>query len=346
MPNILCRATVPLILAAALPASALEIQTQPNDHVYANRLEGRSVVHDLVLHGVRVHNDGSEPVLLEWIELRAEGEEGRRLVRRVTAVEARAGEAEIAPGGELVFGPLYMAAEFAASSLTVVAHTRASNGAAEASVALPVRTHRSSVRYGFPLRGTWYMRGIPSALSHHRWTTATEFAVDFFKTDATGNISSGEFLDPTSYYGYGADVLAAADGVVERVIHGMRQDRAARERRQGEGKEDYARRMGELNQRAQREHGLGGATGNLVVLRHANGERTAYGHLKTGSLEVGEGDPVTRGQKLAEVGDTGDSPAAHLHFQVMEADAMRSVPFQFDDVRIRSREYGSWAEPN
>lgn len=105
--------------------------------------------------------------------------------------------------------------------------------------------------------------------------------------------------------------------------------------------------MGELNQRAMREHGLGGATGNLIVLRHANGERTAYGHLKSGSVKVDEGDSVARGQVIAQVGDTGDSPAVHLHFQVMEgSQPMRSIPFRLEDVRILSNELGSWVEPS
>ena len=58
-----------------------------------------------------------------------------------------------------------------------------------------------------------------------------------------------------------------------------------------------------------------------------------------------EGDEVARGQVIGEVGDTGDSPAVHLHFQVMEGAAMRSIPFRFAGVRVLSRELGSWVEP-
>ncbi len=74
---------------------------------------------------------------------------------------------------------------------------------------------------------------------------------------------------------------------------------------------------------------------------------TAYGHLKTGSPRVSEGDAVERGQVIAEVGDTGDSAAVHLHFQVMEGgQPMRSIPYRFDGVRILSNELGSWIEPS
>jgi murein DD-endopeptidase MepM/ murein hydrolase activator NlpD len=238
-----------------------------------------------------------------------------------------------------------MVSEFAPSGLEIRAHFEGDKGEQVTSTTLPVRQVDEATSYGYPLEGNWYMRGIPSALSHHRWGLATEFAVDFFKVDAEGRIAQGDRIDPQSYYGYGEAVLAAADGVVEMVVRGMKQDRAARMRREGETDEAFSKRIGELDQRAMQEHGLGGATGNLIVLRHPSGQRTAYAHLRTGSLRVKEGDSVSRGQVIAEVGDTGDSAAVHLHFQVMEESVMRAIPFNFDSVRVVSRELGSWIEP-
>lgn len=42
---------------------------------------------------------------------------------------------------------------------------------------------------------------------------------------------------------------------------------------------------------------------------------TLYGHMSSISVDVGDG--VARGQKLGEVGSTGNSTGPHLHFQVM-----------------------------
>jgi murein DD-endopeptidase MepM/ murein hydrolase activator NlpD len=39
-------------------------------------------------------------------------------------------------------------------------------------------------------------------------------------------------------------------------------------------------------------------------------------HLRTGSITVVEGDHVRTGQRIGEVGTTGRSSGAHLHFEI------------------------------
>jgi murein DD-endopeptidase MepM/ murein hydrolase activator NlpD len=70
------------------------------------------------------------------------------------------------------------------------------------------------------------------------------------------------------------------------------------------------------------------ATGNAVVLRagwrpgygymielnHGFGYKTRYGHLS--KMYVSAGDSVTRGQVIADVGNTGVSSGSHLHYEV------------------------------
>ena len=53
--------------------------------------------------------------------------------------------------------------------------------------------------------------------------------------------------------------------------------------------------------------------GNLVVIRHANGLETFYGHLS--ARDVQEGDWVTAGQVIGKGGSTGRSTGPHLHFE-------------------------------
>lgn len=56
--------------------------------------------------------------------------------------------------------------------------------------------------------------------------------------------------------------------------------------------------------------------GNVIMIDHGNGITTLYAHLKTSSTCVRPGQYVTRGQQIAQIGDTGYVTGAHLHFEV------------------------------
>lgn len=59
--------------------------------------------------------------------------------------------------------------------------------------------------------------------------------------------------------------------------------------------------------------GCGGGYGNYVMISHAGGKMTVYGHLT--SLTVSTGQTVSRGQVIGYVGSTGNSTGPHLHFE-------------------------------
>lgn len=56
------------------------------------------------------------------------------------------------------------------------------------------------------------------------------------------------------------------------------------------------------------------AFGYYILINHGNGKLTRYAHCS--KLIVKEGQYVNRGQKIAEVGSTGNSTGPHLHFEV------------------------------
>jgi murein DD-endopeptidase MepM/ murein hydrolase activator NlpD len=59
--------------------------------------------------------------------------------------------------------------------------------------------------------------------------------------------------------------------------------------------------------------GWGGAYGNQVVIRMADGMYTQYGHLS--SIGVSVGQTVVPGQQIGLSGATGNVTGAHLHFE-------------------------------
>ncbi|WP_353946207.1 transglycosylase family protein [Streptomyces sp. HUAS MG91] len=60
--------------------------------------------------------------------------------------------------------------------------------------------------------------------------------------------------------------------------------------------------------------GWGGSYGYEVVIRHADGKYSQYGHLS--ALAVKSGQRVVTGQRIARSGSTGNSTGPHLHFEV------------------------------
>ena len=66
--------------------------------------------------------------------------------------------------------------------------------------------------------------------------------------------------------------------------------------------------------------------GRVLLIDHGNGFQTLYAHLKVYYVKVG--DSVAKGQKIADVGTTGNSTGPHLHLEIRQGQVQRN-PFGF-----------------
>ena len=165
-----------------------------------------------------------------------------------------------------------------------------------------------------PLAGEWgtVAGGRSTLLSHHYAysTPNVRDALDFVRLEE-GLGYDGDPKRAESWYGFGEPVLAPADGSVVSVSD-VHPDEP----------------VGELGQTP--------PYGNHVLLEIGNHRYAVMAHLKQGSARVSEGERVRLGQRIAAVGDSGDSLWPHLHIHVQDGSVIdqqaRTVPVVFRDV--------------
>lgn len=64
-----------------------------------------------------------------------------------------------------------------------------------------------------------------------------------------------------------------------------------------------------------------GDYGNVIIIKHMGRWATVYAHNRKDLVQ--EGDFVEKGDVIAEVGDTGNASAPHLHFEVRRSNTPR-----------------------
>lgn len=337
---------------------------------------GAAGYYDLILHNLAVINAGSSPVTIDRISLDL-SRHGRLLERSVVSPsEVQVALATYAEYAKLHF-PVALNALFAASTIlppgvavsgsatslaphtaiiatqnfmlsrglpdrmTVVALGHSASGPVTAQASLPVVSRLTANRYLFPVEpGAWYVTGLPSVQGHHRFTQATEFALDITRVDAKGRWFKHKGRHWTDWYAYGANVLAAADGVVVAVESHSDIDPEVWRPRDGETEQAYQKRLDAHQLKRFLKPGADPSEvsgGNYVIIKHANGEYSHYAHLAFGSVRVKVGEHVKQGQVIARIGGTGEAPEVHLHFEVTDSTdtqhyAFHSLPVDFINV--------------
>lgn len=170
-----------------------------------------------------------------------------------------------------------------------------------------VRKDLAPVVIGSPLKGPgWFTMETTSPLTHHFRSQITvngvtrvpqRYAQDYLYLDpVTGEFASGDDTIARNYFGFGKELYAVANGTVVDVRDGVP----------------------DIEITTQKPPvSVDTAAGNFVILDIGNRKYACYAHMVNGSVRVKPGDPVVEGQVIGLMGNSGNSDAPHLHFQVV-----------------------------
>jgi len=131
---------------------------------------------------------------------------------------------------------------------------------------------------------------------------AQRFAIDWMCLGPDGRLFHGDPKSNASFYCYGVNVLAVADGRISDLKDGLPENAG-------------------LNEQSARQVTLDNIAGNYLVLDLGHGRFALYAHLQPGSFQVKPGAAVKSGQILARLGNSGNSDAPHLHFHLIDGNS-------------------------
>ena len=168
-----------------------------------------------------------------------------------------------------------------------------------------------------PLVGAWFVLNGGHSVLLNGHSPNESYALDLVRLGTNGRTHTGGAGAALSEYaGFGWPVLAPADGRIVEATDGNADSPA----------------------------GTNSDHSNHLLIDIGSGRYVSMAHLKQGSVAVEVGDVVRNGQRVAAVGNNGNSLEPHLHLQVQDSpastDADRTYPMVFRDVDISRG--GAW----
>jgi len=175
-----------------------------------------------------------------------------------------------------------------------------------------------------PVHGNGWLNGNGCCMAHSvhrsprlvidgaRYIKPETFAIDWARIQ-DGQLNTGDGSQNEQHFAFGAEIVSVAAGTVVAVHDGMPEQTP--------------------NQPPVGIEQAGDYVGNDVVVQILPDVYAIYAHLQPGSIAVEVGERVTTGELLGRLGNSGNSSAPHLHFQLSDGpDALSStsLPFVFD----------------
>jgi hypothetical protein len=169
--------------------------------------------------------------------------------------------------------------------------------------------YQDTTKLKLPFQGEWlvYNGGRNIFNNPYAMVDDMRFALDFAYVkdghlfSGAGGIGSKD----EDYFCFGQPIVAPADGTVIKAIGGYNDNPPGKP--------------------------TGDQTdGNVIIIRHDEGESSMFNHLKQNSLKVKQDDKVKQGEVIAECGNSGAGPVPHVHYQFQKGAGI-GLPAQFQD---------------
>lgn len=317
-------------LFAALLLSA-SLSTLPATPLIEMTKSGQALNFDLV-----IENSGDAKLVVDEIEATVLDASGvlvsqRRLQWNGASILTLP-RREIEPGKKIVvFNPFH---EFASDlALRTIRYDVTFEDGTRQSVTVSPLKYEVKADLMLPVTGRVFVHDGHDFYSHHRrlditgdMTTAlgistnmTRYAYDFTIVDEKGMMHRDDGAENEEWFGFGTPILAPADGIVVKAASGFADGSKAK--------------PVPLDRDAVMKD-IATIFGNFAIVDHGNGEFSVLAHMKQGSVSVKAGDRVKRGQKIGEMGASGDAMFPHLHYQLQrDAHLGEGLPSYFRDFK-------------
>ncbi len=294
-----------------------------------------------------VKNDSQDKVELSEVEVSVLGDAGKLVAQYRVGANGRSvfvvPNRFIEPGqSELVFNPLFaFPQELDLSRLRYTFKFDVGDDT-KYTVEVPVAptAYKPKAQLQLPVAGPILVHDGHDFYGHHRrlplldpmaqalkWKrNFMRYSYDFVVTDDQGRMFKGDGSRNEDWYGWGKPILAPAGGKVIRAVATIPDN--AKGKGPSFGKEQFIADPSIM-------------WGNHVEIDHGNGEISLMAHMRQGSVTVKVGDTVKAGQKVGEMGFSGDAFLVHLHYDLknapgFDADALPSPFNNFERLTGKS----------
>ena len=181
-------------------------------------------------------------------------------------------------------------------------------------LAVPAVLDKQQTELYLPFTGAWI---VLSGGEIREGTTLRnllqqQYTYEFSGTNAAGLRYKNNGKVNEDYVVYGKEIIAPANGTVVEVIDGIRENSPGI-------RNPYA------------------LIGNAIVIQHASKEYSVLAFLKQGSIRVKVGDRITRGQVIAQCGNSGNAAEPLLHYHLQDSPYLQTakgIKFYFERAMV------------